>query len=472
MRRSVILSLVCALLPLAASADALDRGLAITDPVLLRALDHGEAVIDLGVGRVLTGRAGLLRNDALFARPGLAPVIRELNVAIDGYIAAQRDVVPDARIGVGEPSDIRLFDRAALTSAQTRFALAGIVNRMDRAYVAPESCGEVRLIYRLTREGGETGAASRLPMTMSAVLRAGSRGEGTSSCADPARRWQAVTDGGDVAPLLSMLDPADLDRIEFNLQIAYVPQSSERAFRTDYLMMVFRRDAGGVFAPSPMENQIDRARLAADPALKAEFDAWLLAHLADLDRGTILIPDRFLANEAIASTPAPVIADSEAVAALTRADREGIALQNIRSPAGFARRLDDITCTGCHETRGIGAFHFPGVDAAAGSAGVHGSPFFFGDQPRRRDIVRAMAQGRAPDFSRGFSDRPQRRGGGDLRGTSYDDGWGATCYRPHADAAQDDPSFRDWTCAQGLVCQPAPNADAASRIGMCFVGER
>ena len=29
--------------------------------------------------------------------------------------------------------------------------LAGIVNRMDRAYVAEDNCGEIRLIYRLTR---------------------------------------------------------------------------------------------------------------------------------------------------------------------------------------------------------------------------------------------------------------------------------------------------------------------------------
>ena len=50
--------------------------------------------------------------------------------------------------------------RALLYSAGTRFVLAGIVNRMDRAYVSPESCGEVRLIYRLTRgaPAGEDGA--------------------------------------------------------------------------------------------------------------------------------------------------------------------------------------------------------------------------------------------------------------------------------------------------------------------------
>ena len=52
--------------------------------------------------------------------------------------------------------DFQLFDRAVLYSQDTRFVLAGIVNRMDRTYVAEASCGEIRLIYRLTRieQGG------------------------------------------------------------------------------------------------------------------------------------------------------------------------------------------------------------------------------------------------------------------------------------------------------------------------------
>ena len=46
--------------------------------------------------------------------------------------------LPKETIGVGEDFDFQLFDRALLYSAQTRFVLAGIVNRMDRAFVSPE----------------------------------------------------------------------------------------------------------------------------------------------------------------------------------------------------------------------------------------------------------------------------------------------------------------------------------------------
>jgi hypothetical protein len=151
---------------------------------------------------------------------------------------------------------------------------------------------------------------------------------------------------------------------------------------------------------------------------------------------------------------------------------DGAALQNVRSVGGFQRRLNDITCSGCHQTRGIGGFHFPGVDWMAAkpsnSASVPASPLFFGDQIRRRDILAALRDGKRPDFSSGFSGRPQTRGSMELAGTEYSDGWGAQCYRQHAKVTDNDPSFRSWTCAKGLACEVAePN-----RMGMCFVKSR
>ena len=78
--------------------------------------------------------------------------------------------LPNETIGVGEGFDFQLFDRALLYSPDTRFVLAGIVNRMDRAYVDGANCGEIRLIYRLTRIArpptGDNAASPRLPMTL------------------------------------------------------------------------------------------------------------------------------------------------------------------------------------------------------------------------------------------------------------------------------------------------------------------
>jgi hypothetical protein len=322
------------------------------------------------------------------------------------------------------------------------------------------------------------------------------------TCADIADRWLAAGDlpltGTELAEKLfskdgplDLIRPENIDRIETNLQIAHAPKSQVREFRTDYLLKVFRYNAPmQLFEQAPLENQIDRDRILADENLKREFKAWLLdpAHFSELDRGTLLTPEKFLATGAIAASPvgvAPsslqpafgllqsdgaVFRESDVVAALKKAAEGGVTLQNIRSPAGFERRLNDMTCSGCHQTRGIGGFHFPGVDWMAAkpsnSTVVPASPHFFGDQIRRRDILASLRDGARPDYSRGFSGRPQLRGNTELAGTEYEDGWGALCYQQKPNAKDNDSSFRSWTCAEGLTCQPLSKA---SRMGMCFV---
>jgi hypothetical protein len=512
-----LLILLCGLVtPCIAQATALERGTAITDPYVLRELDGGR----FGLGRIMEPARSVdepLTNDGLFTLPSMAPVRKAIDDEFDRYVARHKADLANETIGVGPSFDFQLFDRALLYSRDTRFVLSGVVNRMDRAYVSPESCGEVRLIYRLTRttpvEAGDGTVSPRLPMTLNIVLKA--RGDHASeasgvaiTCAEIARRWLAATDlpvtGTDLAAKLISKDgpldsikPENIDRIETNLQIAHAPKSAARDFRTDYLLKLFRYNAQTrLFEEAPLENQIDREKIFADAGLKREFRTWLLdpKNIGELDRGTILVPDKFLATGAVAATPvgfAPsklqpafgfvqadgygneVLGESDVVAALKKAAAQGIAFENIRSVAGFERRLNDMTCAGCHQTRGIGGFHFPGVDWMAekpsNSTVVPASPHFFGDQARRRDILTAIRDGATPDYSRGFSDRPQLRGSTELAGTEYDDGWGAHCYQQKPKRADNDASFRSWNCAEALACQPIGNA---SRMGMCFVKSR
>jgi hypothetical protein len=491
----------------AAENAALERGTAITDPDLLRKLDQHDV---LTISRLLWPERNAdfpLTTDMLFsALPQLKQISPAIDSEFDRYIARHDADAPDETIGVGEGFDVQLFDRVVLNSHDTRFVLAGIVNRMDRAYVSQGSCGEIRLIYRLTRfeakpDGGKM--ASRLPMTLNFVLKARDdrqldrNGKPVLTCAEIAQRW--LTDSDPVGLIGHSLSSHDamLDRIETNIQIAMAPKSARHDFRTDYLLKVFKYNADSeVFEEAPLENQIDRDRILANDDLKREFRAWLLApdHFRDFDRGTILIPEKFLAKAAIAPTPAgleasvlqpefglmqgegqaaPVFTDDDVVGALKKAADQGIKLENVRSAAGFQRRLNDVTCAGCHQTRGIGGFHFPGVDWLAdkpsNSTIVPASPHFFGDQVRRRDILTAFAGGKQPDFSRGFSNRPQLRGSTELAGTEYQDGWGAHCYLQGAGAAGTDKSFTSWTCAKGLACQVA---GASTRMGMCFVNTR
>jgi hypothetical protein len=508
-----ILALLCSALPArqAISAPALERGTAIIDPVALRELDHGR----FGLTRVLPPARSAdmpLTNSQLFALPSMVSVRKALDDEFERYIARHKANHPSETIGLGTSFDFQLFDRALLDSADTRFVLAGIVNRMDRAFVLPDSCGEIRLIYRLTQTHapavGENAVSPRLPMTLNVVLKAKGATANVKAitCAEIARRWLAAGESGLTGKALVekflsgdgpqyLVETDDIDRIETNLQIAHAPKSAGRDFRTDYLLKVFDYNPkSGTFEESPLENQVDRDRILSDAKLARDFKTWVLdpAHFAELDRGTVLVPEKFLAKGTVAPTPVGfatsnlqpafgfvqgddastelVFKAEDVVAALKKAAERGERLQNIRSVAGFERRLNDMTCSGCHQTRGIGGFHFPGVDWMAArpdnSTVVPASPHFFGDQIRRRDILTALRDGKRPDYSRGFSSRPQSRGSSELAGTEYQDGWGAHCYARHAGAADNDKSFASWTCAAGLACQVTGQA---TRIGMCFV---
>lgn len=491
----------------AAQTAPLTRGTAITDPDLLRRLDEDDV---LTISRLLSPERNAdrpLTTDLLFASlPQLKDIPPAIDAEFDRYITQQKAAYPTETIGVGEGFDVQLFDRDVLKSGDTRFVLAGIVNRMDRAYVSDESCGEIRLIYRLARfdgkpDGGKT--ATRLPMTLNLVMKARDARQIDQngkpvSCAEVARRW---LENGNWQELIgSRASPTDarLDRIETNIQLSVAARSALHDFRSDYLLKVFQYNAATkAFEESTLENQIDRDRIMADDVLRRDFRDWLLApeHLSEFDRGTVLIPEKFLAKAAVVPTPAgldasalqpefgmmqaegegksePIFTDNDVIGALKQAAARGD-MQNIWSVAGFQRRLNDVTCSGCHQTRGIGGFHFPGVDWLAdrpsNATTVPASPHFFGDQLRRRDILTAFAAGKRPDFSRGFASRPQTRGGQELAGTEYQDGWGAHCSLQNAGSGTPDKSFTSWSCASGLTCQPAA---ASRRIGMCFIKTR
>ena len=236
----IMFALLCGALPARAAQDvALERGAAITDPVALRELDRGRFGI---AGMLLPERSANtpLTNGELFALPSMAAVRQAIDGEFDRYIARHKASLPNETIGVGDSFDFQLFDRALLYSADTRFVLAGIVNRMDRAYLDGASCGEIRLIYRLTRTNapmtGTSAVSPRLPMTLNVVLKAKGgnavdRNGTTITCSEIARRWLVAGElslsGAELAEELQggpldLIDDQNIDRIETNLQIAAI----------------------------------------------------------------------------------------------------------------------------------------------------------------------------------------------------------------------------------------------------------
>ncbi len=407
----------------------------------------------------------------------------------------------------------------------------------------PLKCGEISAIYRFGYEGdlpasvpGERHYQSRLPVTMNIVFPA-VPWTGKVSCAEVARRWLDYVNlrqsGADHAALLnqakllvSTLRPQDVDRIELNMQGSRVPAAADETdFGTlgTYIIRVFRWVPGnphGQWKPSYLTNQIDRARLLGkdgdENTCKEEWGkkldkkdlvSYLLSMnlpgrgangMGDVDNGLLNIPQPFLACRAISISPGgaarsgnqpfwndpggtqQVIDDSEIENALSQYRK---AYPNTLSFVGtadeFRTRLNEMSCSGCHQTRAIAGFHLPGADRA-GTSSVNavylpGSPHFFGDQLRRMEILRLLSNSK--EISRrvlaaSYTARPQNRFASlkpkpnmtKISPTNLQlvGGWGGACL-----AKQTAGSVRAWPCASHLECRKVFSSANQPEIGIC-----
>jgi len=440
--------------------------LLITDPGVLAALEARGVTLARWFGIAESGRKD---NGALAGTVGYQSIASELEREVRAHAAR------DAQAGVGvHRYSHRLFDARWLASAAAHFELVAVVNRFDRMPFRAPSCGETRLVYRLAYKTkvGEHTVASRLPMTLALELQA-PPGEG--GCIGTARRFQPpeplagdalagflVGPHGPLAP--ELVDPARVPhQVAVNLQLVRWPSTvrPDLGGHAEYLMLAFQRDAAAAtYAAGPLENTPDGDRLQRDPALRRA----LLAHLAEprtlraLDEGTLVLPKTFLATRAISVTPRGLSRQANRPFSALFDDKELGALplepgKALRSLAGVRRRLDALSCQGCHEARSIAGFHLLGDDAddvALGTALASGtSPHLAGDLERRARVLRELFAGKTPDFSQGFPER------------STDGGFGAHC------GLGDDPTFAGWTCEPGLVCKSydAPRGDA---VGQCL----
>lgn len=530
------------LVPSAVARDITD-GVAITDSETMEYLEtHGLALNALlSDGWQLGAPSNVADNAALAA---IAPIAAMRKVVRSEFLDYQRSYlarspvvkgkVNAADIGTGTNPLHRKFERNYLDSKAARFNLVGVINRMDRAYRSPATCGEIRLLYRLAykvkatrikagadgrpvRASDKIDTESRLPVSLNLVLRAKSPDQNPaddqSQCQDLAKRWLAAgrsgLEGEDLGQsllkpggALAHIHPEQIDRLETNIQVMRLPTSVSEGFggNAEYLLNIFNWNPGTkTFDRKRLENQINRVELLRNPATLAAFKSWLFTpeRLYELDEGTITIPDQFLAYNAITSAPGGtaratnrpflgLISDAEAARAYNdlkdaagRLSPDG-KLRNIKSADALQQRLTDITCTGCHQSRAIGGFHFMGADRKAyirdlpqNAIFVAGSPHFYGDLPRRLAVVKAFADGKAPDFGRGFSMRPADaiRGNTSYFPQAFDGvrrGWGSNCYTKKAGDPGADPSFTSWQCTPGLVCHSIHESLNEPNHGVCM----
>jgi hypothetical protein len=441
------LMLVC----LSASCCWAASGLNIEEPQRLEEVERsGFSFGDVVIG---SARAGA-NNATLYQEPAYRSIVDSLAEDL------RQLKTTDRQLGLSINAPHRMFDATWLRSSSAHFELVGVVNRMDRDVFDPGSCGEIRFIYRLAyrKDDASISIYSRLPMTANVVFLLP---PDANRCGALAREWTAGTDLKAFGA--GILNPQHLKSVEVNLQAVRWPSTvrPDMAGYAEYFLRVFRRE-GERYVLAELENTPDVGKILASASLKQRLIEWLRqpANFRAIDEGIAQLPGAFLARKAtsvsldgvhrLANMPFTQIFQDAELADLPYANG-----QTIRSPHGLLRRLNDMSCTGCHQGRTVAGFHFLGIDRAGIDAvnaiAVGASPHFLLDQPRRLAYVTAVSDGASPVAARPLS----------VRADYGEGGFGSHC-------GLGDPSFASWTCGAGFRCEPVTIDETVSRTGMCL----
>ncbi|UVK50213.1 hypothetical protein DBIPINDM_007520 (plasmid) [Mesorhizobium sp. AR02] len=417
------------------------------------------------------------------------------------------------------------------------------VPERGKALACGEISAIYRFAYKGSLDNGpanDRSYQSRLPVTLNVVFPA-EPWSGSPGCRTVAARWRdyvrALKAGAkpndqlnQAKLLVSTLLPSDVDRIELNMQGSRVSASDDESdfgTRATYIIRVFRwKDASGSakghWGVSYLTNQIDRARLLGNSqgdentcpdrkgnAISRKALANYLLSMddpkkvrnakngfADVDLGLVNIPIEFLACRAVSISPGgasrsanqpfwndpknPILSDADIKTALTKYSAlYPNSLNFVGNPEEFRTRLNEASCSGCHQSRAIAGFHFPGSDrpgtATVNAIFLPGSAHFFGDQPRRVEIVEALAALPADQevqlprrlLATSYAVRPQNSYRA-LRPTSAAKiqlvaGWGGACL-----ITKKADDRRDWGCEGDLSCQTVFASANQRGIGMCL----
>ncbi|ADU37954.1 hypothetical protein [Variovorax paradoxus] len=411
------LAITLALTLTPAFAHAADPLLLVTSPSALQAAEKSGASFAHWIGDAPASPEGIATNQALMRSAAWQSIATTLG---ESLARIQRT---DKQAGVGiSRYPHRLFDVRWLASPDAFFELVGVANRMDRRPFQNGACGETRLVYRLAYR--TAAMQSRLPMTINLELR-GDAPDANGSCASAARLWQPpqasmkdealgrwlVSTEGPLAP--QRLAPARIAQVTTNLQSVRWPSAvrPDLGGHAEYMLRAFRWNAGTKrFDVAPLENTPDVARLKANAPLRKELQQWLQqpANLRALDEASVQIPEKFLATESISVAPRGLARLANRPFAQVFSPGEWQAVpgsRTLQSPQAVLRRLDDLSCAGCHQSRAVAGFHLLGIDRRGASRtfttgnalALPHSPHLQDELARRGTYVRAALSTPQPD---------------------------------------------------------------------------
>ncbi len=356
--------------------------------------------------------------ERIVGKSGLAVITQAIT---DDMSELTRDAPPD--------SPRRPFRPAWLTRGS--FELIGLVNRIDRRAFDARGCGEVRLVYRLALRGPQR-PTTRLPMTVN--VRIPQPKPHGADCGEVARRWLGKPD------LLRLVGELPRpSKVEINYQSIHVPATEhDMDDNAEYILRAFDFE-GASLVPGHLFNT-PRTDLDADG--RAKLLGWVVEHVAEIDEGTAVVPDELLATRITSVSPRGLIHEAnrpfsrligEPRAAFARVSFEG--RSRAHTPELLLRRLDELTCVGCHQTRGVAGFHLLGEERDEhqrfNALAVGHSPHLGADLAWRAvDLANVAKAARSP--YRPFA--------------AYPDGhFGAECGLT--------PGLAEWSCDAGLVCR-------------------
>lgn len=398
---------------------------------------------------------------------GKGPSTKDMHASSASYRAFAASVkstvdqqLKEAGSGIGVNFNKRLFDPSWLQSSQVRFELTGVANRIDLKHKG--GCGEVHLVYRLayttyTKPGVESSKVdSRLPMTVNLLAPIPDDGK---ACAKVAADWQALKSAPDVAAaaLGGPLAKLNVSRLETNFQFIRMAARARRDMggHAEYALRAFAVRPDGL-EPVALD---DTPRTNLDANERAELLGWIQNNLAAIDKGTAVVPQKFLATETVSIAPraAARLGNKPFTQLFRPSDFASLPLastERVKSPVALLHRLDGMTCNGCHQARGVAGFHVLGEErlgvARLNALAVGASPHVMEILPWRKQVLAAIASG-SPVPGRPHADRVNESAGGT---------YGAHC------TLGKDAGFADWKCGAGLTCKDV-NDDT---LGHCMAG--
>lgn len=331
----------------------------------------------------------------------------------------------------------------------SRLELVGLALRPDRKLFQIHGCGEIRLIYRLSA----TDRKPKYRYPISAILELPLPQE--ENCQDSWRRYASAFASENVDQMardVLALAKSKSYLWRWNVQFLRVPQrnKSPDLSRNAYLLRSFRINSDGKASIIKLENTIDVPRMTE--AMKRSLWQWVVSNRPAIDRGVFIIPEEFLADKAIVTTPYSAFRVSnfpldklfeDASFDLGTADPSW-------DKARTLRQLGSASCQGCHGIRSVAGFHFLGLNEERSVYTVKYaySNHFWDQQAYRQKFL-------DDKFFPQYFPSPDR-----AINAKGDDG----------DHCGLDSSFAAWTCKSALLCSGDYPRRKNAKIGVCIPG--